>query len=212
VPAGAFPYGLPGYDGIPAAPASGAAASGPSSTAPAVILLVSLSPSSMSPVPIHQIQFPHSPSPVPPHVLPPSLEAACGGANHLPSGTSVPGFHRLDFPHFDGKEDPLGWLNQCEQFFRGQRTQEADKVWLATYHLRDAARTWYYALERDAGAPTWEHFKDLCNQRFGPPSAANTWASLRVSSFARTSRSTRNASWRSCAMLCLDLGQPDSSS
>jgi hypothetical protein len=26
---------------------------------------------------------------------------------------------RLEFPTFDGKEDPLPWLNCCETFFRG---------------------------------------------------------------------------------------------
>jgi hypothetical protein len=26
---------------------------------------------------------------------------------------------RLEFPTFDGKEDPLTWLNRCETFFRG---------------------------------------------------------------------------------------------
>jgi hypothetical protein len=31
---------------------------------------------------------------------------------------------------FDGKEDPLGWLNCCEQFFHAQHTREADKMWL----------------------------------------------------------------------------------
>jgi hypothetical protein len=38
-------------------------------------------------------------------------------------------------------------LNQCEQFFHGQRTLALDRTWLATYHLRGAAQTWYYALE-----------------------------------------------------------------
>jgi hypothetical protein len=27
--------------------------------------------------------------------------------------------HKLSFPTYDGKEDPLPWLNQCEQFFKG---------------------------------------------------------------------------------------------
>jgi hypothetical protein len=36
---------------------------------------------------------------------------------------------------FDGKEDPLQWLNRCEQFFEGQHALEEEKVWLASYHM-----------------------------------------------------------------------------
>jgi hypothetical protein len=47
----------------------------------------------------------------------------------------------MEFPTFDGKEDPLEWMNHCEQYFRGQCTIEEDKVWLASYHLKGAAHT-----------------------------------------------------------------------
>jgi hypothetical protein len=30
----------------------------------------------------------------------------------------VPRFQKLSFPTFDGKDDPLPWLNKCEHFFR----------------------------------------------------------------------------------------------
>jgi hypothetical protein len=62
------------------------------------------------------------------------------GSAHAP-----PRFYKLDFPTFDGAVDPLNWLNQCEQFFRGQRTLASNRTWLASYHLRGAAQTWYYA-------------------------------------------------------------------
>jgi hypothetical protein len=58
-----------------------------------------------------------------------------------------PRFYKLEFSTYDGTADPLNWLNQCEQFFRGQRTLASDRTWLASYHLRGAAQTWYYALE-----------------------------------------------------------------
>jgi hypothetical protein len=48
----------------------------------------------------------------------------------------VPKYHKISFETYDGKEDPLGWLNKCEQFLRGQLTREADKVWMASYHLK----------------------------------------------------------------------------
>jgi hypothetical protein len=31
----------------------------------------------------------------------------------------VPKYHKITFETYDGREDPLGWLNKCEQFFRG---------------------------------------------------------------------------------------------
>ena len=63
-----------------------------------------------------------------------------------------PRFAKIDFATYDGTEDPLNWLNQCDQFFRGQRTLASERTWLASYHLRGAAQTWYYALEKDEGA------------------------------------------------------------
>ena len=136
------------------------------------------------PLPIHQINFPHSPSPIP-NLNGPSLS--------LPSATppfeametaddlEVPRFHKLTFPTFDGKTDPLGWLNKCEQFFRGQHTRENTKVWLASFHLTEGAQQWYDMLERDAGGVhniPWPTFRSLCQQRFGPALGTNHLSDL----------------------------------
>ncbi|KAI5005327.1 hypothetical protein ZWY2020_032570 [Hordeum vulgare] len=51
-----------------------------------------------------------------------------------------PRFTKLEFATYDGTVDPLNWLNQCDQFFRGQGTMASDHTWIASYHLRDAAR------------------------------------------------------------------------
>jgi len=99
------------------------------------------------------------------------------GASNYGSHGSQPPFrydpqaksYKLEFPTYDGTVDPLNWLNQCDQFFRGQRTPTTNRTWLASYHLREGAQTWYYALEQDEGMPTWERFRDLCRLRFGPP-------------------------------------------
>ena len=45
-----------------------------------------------------------------------------------PEGPVVLRYHKLSFPTYDGKEDPLGWLNRCDQFFHIQRTPDGDKV------------------------------------------------------------------------------------
>ncbi|XP_071674258.1 uncharacterized protein [Lolium perenne] len=74
-----------------------------------------------------------------------------------PVAPQPPRFTKLEFATYDGATDPLNWLNQCEQFFRGQRTLSTDRTWIASYHLRGAAQTWYYALEQDEGGmPPWE--------------------------------------------------------
>jgi hypothetical protein len=70
-----------------------------------------------------------------------------------PEAASLPCYYKLSFPIYDGKDDPLGWLNKCDPFFRAQRTHEGDKVWLASFHLMGTAQQWYYVLEHDAGEP-----------------------------------------------------------
>lgn len=97
---------------------------------------------------------------------------------YTPSHSSAPRYHKLEFPTFDGTEDPLSWINRCEQFFRGQRTEESDKVWLASYHLTNIAQQWYFQLERDEGQPTWDQFKEFCHMRFGPPIRSNPLGEL----------------------------------
>jgi hypothetical protein len=83
-------------------------------------------------------------------------------------GERPPRYHKLDFPKYDGRDDPLPFLNRCEQLIWGQRTPEDDKVWLASYHLLDGAQQWYTCLERDHGPPSWHRFSELLNMRYGP--------------------------------------------
>lgn len=90
----------------------------------------------------------------------------------------VPRYHKLNFPTYDGEEDPLPWLNRCEQFFRGQRTMDEEKVWLASYHLTGVAQQWFYQLERDEGVLAWPRFTDFVNMRFGPPIRSNPLGEL----------------------------------
>ena len=73
--------------------------------------------------------------PLPDPAYAPAATAAAPGHG----GPTPPRFAKLDFATYEGTEDPLNWLNQCEQFFRGQRTLASDRTWLASYHLRGAA-------------------------------------------------------------------------
>jgi hypothetical protein len=146
MPAG-FSYGLPGYGGIPPT-------STPSTTTPQV---------TSAPKPIMEIPFPHSPLQPPlftdrpnPTVTGRRTGDAAGGASNAYrayqqpplggagggafQGLGVPRFSKLEFPSYDGSVDPLNWLRCCEQFFRGQQTAQADRVWLASYHLTGVDR------------------------------------------------------------------------
>jgi hypothetical protein len=62
--------------------------------------------------------------------------------------------HKLHFPKYDGTEDPLPWLNRCDQFFRATRTPDNEKVLLAAFYMQGVAQQWYYRLERNQGTPT----------------------------------------------------------
>jgi hypothetical protein len=111
------------------------------------------------------------------HVLPQDDDVetvAYGGAE----ARTPPRYYKLEFATYDGSEDPLNWLNHCEQFFRGQRTPASDRTWLASYHLKGPAQTWYYALEQDEGMPSWDRFAELCRLRFGPTVRGSRLAEL----------------------------------
>nr|XP_051202350.1 vegetative cell wall protein gp1-like [Lolium perenne] len=70
-----------------------------------------------------------------------------------------PTLARLEFATYDGVETPSIGSTSASSFFRGQRTTP-DRTWLASYHLRGAARTWYYSLEQDEGGmPPWDRFR-----------------------------------------------------
>jgi len=178
------PYGMPGYGGIPAAPTTGSVVIHTAASAEPQV------PS--APLPINQIPFPHSPSPLPTFSSPPppppshydGHSEGRGAPGHYEGhadARGVPRFQKLSIPTFDGMVDPLAWMNKCEHFFRAQRTPEVDKVWLASFHMNGVAQHWYYMLERDAGGVSnisWPLFKALCHQRFGPPLATNHLSDL----------------------------------
>jgi hypothetical protein len=91
-------------------------------------------------------------------------------ASRDPIASAVRHGHKLLFPTYDGADDPLPWLNRCEQFFRIQDTQDTGKVFLASFYMTGDAAQWYALVEHNRGsAPTWEEFVKLVNQRFGPP-------------------------------------------
>ncbi|KAA8520977.1 hypothetical protein F0562_011650 [Nyssa sinensis] len=67
------------------------------------------------------------------------------GPGCSPSGGSFlePKITKLDFPRYDGIEDPTGWICRVEQFFEFQYTKEAKKLPMAGYHLDGDVQLWY---------------------------------------------------------------------
>jgi hypothetical protein len=129
-----LPYGLPGYGGIPFP--SGPLGYGGHAFAPSAASAIVHTTTTGQGLPITQIPFPHLPSPLPiftdhppaPHVFPqsaPALVAHSRLPTHFEDQADMvdaPRFRKLIFPTFDGKSDPLGWLNKCAHFFRAQRS------------------------------------------------------------------------------------------
>jgi hypothetical protein len=93
-----------------------------------------------------------------------------GGRAEVPRDLDrPPKFHKLDFPRYDSKSDPMLFINKCESYFRQQHTMAEERVWMVSYNLEDVAHLWYIQLQEDEGTPPWGRFKDLLNLRFGPP-------------------------------------------
>ena len=73
--------------------------------------------------------------------MPPSPSAS---GNSFTSGEHYqdrpPRFQKLDFPKYDGKSDPLIFINRCESYFRQQRIIPEEQVWMASYNMEDAAQ------------------------------------------------------------------------
>jgi hypothetical protein len=75
---------------------------------------------------------------------------------------------KLDFPKFNGGEDPTSWLCRAEQFFRFHETPPMDQVALASFHLEGEAQLWYQLLQQETEIMTWEIFRNGLLARYGP--------------------------------------------
>lgn len=62
----------------------------------------------------------------------------------------------MDFLQYDGKSDPLIFINRCESYFyqqrimeeEKQRIMEEEKVWIASYNLEEGAQMWYIQIQQ----------------------------------------------------------------
>ncbi|KAK1373085.1 hypothetical protein POM88_029278 [Heracleum sosnowskyi] len=92
-----------------------------------------------------------------------------GGSHRLNSSSYLlPKTMTLDFPRFNGVEDPTSWLCRAEQFFEIHGTPSQERVPLASFNLEGEAQLWYQLLKQEKPVISWEEFKDGHNFRYGP--------------------------------------------
>jgi hypothetical protein len=89
-----------------------------------------------------------------------SSRVRTGGPNRTESSNSFPKVAKLNFPKFDGSEDPTSWVCRVKQFFEFQGTVEEDKVGLAAYYLEGEAQLWYQLFKESEEQVSWETLKD----------------------------------------------------
>jgi hypothetical protein len=53
--------------------------------------------------------------------------------------SALPKLAKLDFPKYNGAEDPTSWVCRVEQIFELQQSKEADELPLVAYHLEGEA-------------------------------------------------------------------------
>ena len=69
-------------------------------------------------------------------------------------GDRLPRFQKPDFSMFDGKSDPLAFINRCESYFVQQRIIAEEQVWMASYNLEGSAQMWYIQVQQSEGTPS----------------------------------------------------------
>ncbi|XP_047943164.1 uncharacterized protein LOC125190006 [Salvia hispanica] len=74
---------------------------------------------------------------------------------------------RMDFPKYNGSEDPRVWLDRARQYFRAQETPTKKKVQWASYHLDGEANQWWQWFDSRHNRITWTRFEKGLLQRFG---------------------------------------------
>ncbi|KAJ0007428.1 hypothetical protein Pint_29563 [Pistacia integerrima] len=96
-------------------------------------------------------------------------ESSHGPRRSLSRGGSLaPKITKLDFPRYNGMDDPTRWICRVEQFFEFQGTEEAEKLPMAGYHLDGDVQLWYQCFKNRREGINWEVFKYELHLRYGP--------------------------------------------
>ncbi|KAK2971290.1 hypothetical protein RJ640_001316 [Escallonia rubra] len=85
-------------------------------------------------------------------------------------GMCRPKVIKMDFPRFNGEEDPTSWSCRTSQFFDYHQISEEERVPMASWNLEGDAQLWYQLLKEEHGEQciTWQIFIDELFERFGP--------------------------------------------
>ena len=70
-----------------------------------------------------------------------------------------------DLPDFDGT-DPMGWLDQVEEFFNKHRVNFEQRVGMAFFSMKGPADYWFYYLHLQWPNMSWEKFRAELMKRF----------------------------------------------
>ncbi len=81
-------------------------------------------------------------------------------------GTVISRVTKLNFPRFNGRNDPTSWICRKEQFFEFQNIPNEKWIFLAAYHLKGEAQLWYQLLKSE-GEITWANLKEGLYARYG---------------------------------------------
>ncbi|KAA8523272.1 hypothetical protein F0562_009695 [Nyssa sinensis] len=84
------------------------------------------------------------------------------------SRSVLPKLTKLEFPRYQGGDDPTSWICRVEQFFEFQQIEPEERVSLAAYHLEGDAQLWYQLLKEEGEVITWALLKEGLHARFGP--------------------------------------------
>jgi hypothetical protein len=96
-------------------------------------------------------------------------------ASRTDSRFVVPKLAKLDFPQYDGSEDPTSWVwGAISQLPK----HEEEKLPLTAYHLEGEAQLWYRLFKENEEEQTWEAMKDGLHIHYGPTQFENFFGDL----------------------------------
>lgn len=84
------------------------------------------------------------------------------------SGSYLPRLVKLEFPRYNGEDDPTSWICRADQFFSFHQTPEEDRVPLASFNLEGDAQLWFQLMKEEHTVVTWADFKEGLHNRYGP--------------------------------------------
>ena len=80
----------------------------------------------------------------------------------------VPKTLKIDFPRYDGRDDPIAWVCKAEKYFALHEINESNKVNLASFYFESDALLWFQMLEQESLYVTWQDLWSGLFARFGP--------------------------------------------